>query len=191
MGRNNYCTRKPDFPVKAYLSALLFLDSSGQPVPYFHLPIFAGIDQILDKTDETGQQLKKQGIRLIEELIITPLVFESLYPLNKNYWNKPLIEYDELYRWKSMADAIKYFTLFKLIVTSSYYRNKKDTLTAAFAYKAGIENEIEIFMKVSDFPVSKSSKYAAIYSIEEPIRYNTSTHQIVRPASLKSQLSLD
>ncbi len=174
-----YCSRTPKFPLKAYILSLWFV-SQTKPMPYYYLPIFTDFEQMISKTEFLSGQLKSEGIKLLNEILILPIRFDRLFPLKHEYWENPKVNYDEWARWDLMLRATKFFKLYKLIVTSSFYQNNTDIFTAAFPFKYNIQEEVDLFMRTSDFPVSESSNSAAIYSIEEPIGFDTFSRQIIR-----------
>jgi hypothetical protein len=146
---------------------------------------------MISKTESITKELKKSGIQILNEILVLPLTYESTYPLKKEFWEGSKIEYDEWSRWELMLRASQYYKLYKLIVTSSFHEGKADILTAAFPFRDGLIDEVEIFMKASDFPVSETSKNAAIYSIEEPIGFDTFTKQIIKPGHEDKHLAIN
>lgn len=176
----DYCSLTPVFPDKAYL-IYIFILHNGQLVALLPLDtIFSDPDTAIEGVKAAISQLDpvSQNMTILEECIIIPMQYQSLFSLKKEYWKKPVLHYSPQVRAKTFLPVIENPLFFSILVTPFVF----DDTTSIWHFSAALPlinppdtKEIEKFMYQSDHVVEIRAKNAAIYSLENKLRFNWKT----------------
>lgn len=182
MNKNiKYCSITPSFPKNAWMITIFILSVTEEKVigtyPLTNLSI--SFEEIsLDIKQLTEYNKKENKIKVGEFVSILPVAFESLYPLRKEFWGNPSSHFDADDRIRLLREAATQPIFYKLLVTPNILNNIW-VYSAALPFFISSNNSlIEKFMLTSDWPVTPLAKYAAIYSLGEPKKYNWITKEV-------------
>ena len=111
-------------------------------------------------------------------LVAARLTLEREWPLKKEYWKNPELSYDPKQRKELMIKLFATPSFFRLLVTPSTGTDDWGGLAAAMPFSVGRDEDIEIFMQTSDWPVDPEAQSAALYRIEKVFGYDLETGEM-------------
>ncbi len=178
-----YCSLDPDFPETGYIGFLFILHDDNLLGTLPLDTIYTSIDHASEGIKAIFEQIKgtQKKITIPQECVLISIKKQSLLPLKKNYWKNPQINYSEHSRVTTFSPVLENPSLFSLLVTPFSYDDvvNKWYFTAAMPlYHKFNPKTIEAFMKFSDYVVEPRAKTAAIYTLEQKVRFNWMTKEI-------------
>lgn len=123
---------------------------------------------------------------------VVPLVFDSLIPLRRKYWEGEHQEFTDLERNHKFINFYNTPELFKMLVVPTNLDSENNTfefdIALPFTNKSS-EKDLELFMMHSDYPVNECASHAAFYLPGEPMRYNYETKKVEQPLRKSSKIN--
>lgn len=181
-----YCYRKPKFPANGFVEVLWVLKGSHRLI--YPLPqLFTNFSQMRDITAKLVSASDPDEMFVEDQVLIVPLKFERFFPLKAEYWGKSVVKYDWLERSKQFAKMIRESGAFNLLVTPAGRIGQTDVFATPLPFLATTsDSDLDVFMKLSDYPVDTSAKYCAIYSVGEHFGFNLKTFEVSKSRGLLS-----
>jgi len=178
---NKYCSLDPDFPEHAFICTLILNKENKIRAPFFLNQVYTNLKELGTEINKISSELvSKPGWQVEENALITEITFVKLYPLKREYWGKPLLDYTFESRDQNLEAALLKPEMHFLLVTPSLFieKDKSWYLTAPIAFlKSASDKTIEKFMLTSNWPVEERAKSAAIYHFSHDLLYNWQTHK--------------
>ncbi len=147
----------------------------------------SSISEVRPCMDIIIRSLDKQQAKEVYDVVVSnfatiiPITFKSLHPLKKEHWHNsvPSTSYDG--RRKMFINMIlNNYQSHNLIVVPRSYIDNKWNFCATFPHVSIISYDVvENYMLNSDEPVAYEAKYAAIYSVSKPLRYDRNNNVII------------
>lgn len=179
--QGKYCFLEPEFPQYAFICTLIFNKEDKIRGPFFLNQIYTNLKELGTEVKKiAGDLAKKPGWHVEENVLITEITYERQYPLKREYWVKPILDYNFESRDQNLEAALLKSEMHFLLITPSLYLDKDKLwyLTAPIAFlKSATDETIEKFMLASNWPVEERAKHAAIYEFGKDLLYNWQTHK--------------
>lgn len=162
------CWRSPSFPSQGLVGIIPIVDDQDNIyAAYTASELYENTEEFLKQTYETGQALQKKKIQIADICVIMNISFAKLVQLKPEYWQNPSINYRDVDRAMIFAESIRYPGLYSVLVTPAGRKKRHDILHATIPLLRSNETEqLDKFMKLSDYPVDQTAKSAAIYNID-------------------------
>lgn len=186
IGPKDYCSKEPYFPQQAFI-VYLFYGEEERLLLFPVSQVFPEIEIIQEPVLEVVEYFKKKEIHVPEHCIIMPIKFLKKVPLKRKYWRGHHEEYTEEERFHLFLQLLDKPELHELLVTPGEYIEELDffKLNAALPLKSSSpDSMIESFMQHSDYVVDERAKSAAVYTVDQPMRYNWITKKIDYPEKI-------
>ena len=169
-----WCSVTPVFPKEAYLTIVMFADRNTLKLTAIY-PL-----ETIDEQLESVCAYARDVVPKLEEgnpdyvamrtITVFPLVFDRNYPLRREFWESPDVDFSPSSRVNQFAKISKLPEAYDVLVTPSGKTKRVWILRAATAFlKNTSDAAIEQFMLHSNWPVMQTAKYAAIYHLQKPI----------------------
>ncbi len=179
-----WCSKTPVFPKEAYVTVVLFADRKSQELTAIY-PL-ESIDETLESACSYAQDVIPKleagnpEYAAMRTMSVFPLVFDRTYPLRREFWESPDVEYSPASRVSQFAKISKFPEAYDVLVTPSGILKRKWILRAATALlRQTPDAVIEQFMLHTNWPVLQTAKYAALYHVHKPIFLDWQTGQPV------------
>ncbi len=176
-----YCYRIASFPKEAYMNYVFYGRNEDIAMLYPFETVYPSIENLAEEMRNYSFEWNKEmanGMEIIDVSIIVPLVFHSLYPLRREFWNNPTMNFDDLDRFRGFWKAAAKPHFYKVVVTPQWLRKQVAYHAVVPFYITAQVRDIDAFMMHSDYPVDERAKYAAIYTIGTPLRFNWKTGEL-------------
>lgn len=175
-----YCDLLVEFPQEAWVVVLIIYKFDGGKALYPLYPLFTSTKMVCERTEAIKNEINDLEIEVGNELVVIPVKYLRTFELKREYWTKPTIKYSQSSRMDAFTKLLERPAFHELLVTPTELVGSSFTLTATLPVTVNDEAAIELFMKMSDFGVSKRAAHAAIYSIGEPFTLNWQTGEVKR-----------
>lgn len=186
MKAKRYCYRDVSFPEEAFVGFVTII--KGEDILMFYPldAIFANFEEYKKAAQQFTKQFSIPDLAVSDTGLLMPIVFTEKFPLKRDYWQEPTIEYTTQQRVKLFAGAANVHTLYKLLVTPSSTGKRHALNAAAPFFTSATPAHIETFMYTSDFPVDETAKDAAIYTMDRPFGINWIAGEIIKQKDLNT-----
>lgn len=169
---------KVSFPEKLYFVTNWLRYDNGQLYLYPHKHVYKDSHVGLKEAQEIYKGINKKSKNVLEYALINALSFSEKVPLKKEYWEGLLVEHKAFDRVAEFLEIYSQPSLYKLLVTPIDSRENTFSAQAPFLKSVGYD-DLEIFMKHSDWYVDPLADSCALYSIGETKSINIFTNEIV------------
>lgn len=177
--REEFCSRTPQFPLRAYIVYFFMSEENKMSMVYPLESIYKTVSEIQSAAQNYAAALEeKDTMDIVHTAVIIPINFDRLYNLKQEFWDNPILHYDEIDRMRAFLHVAEKPQLYKLVVTPMWYEEELHLSAAIPFYISSADSEIDKFMFTSDYPVDERAKYAAIYTLGTPLRLNWKTGEI-------------
>lgn len=180
-----YCYLTPDFPKEALMVSVFF---TSKTVPLIITPLSTvsrdltsavkNIEDFVETLKNTENEDAKEILEVIEIAMITPIIFQNLYPLKKEHWTEkkdPGLK-DRIYAFVPVLNNLPFY---KLLVVPYGCVKKKWEFAVAYPFSIfDDKKEVEKYIYGSEQVVDRRAKYAAFYSFLIPKRLNWKTKEV-------------
>ena len=179
-----FCFLTPDFPKMAYIPVahiihLVFPELADNKS---YLPLEILTSSLIDPIPGMNQlekHLQNEGdLKLDKICTLMPLYFESLIPLRREFWGGPGLNYNHKHRYVSLMRSFVDSEFYKIMVTGFFEQNNWIFYPAVSYYVNAQAGDTEKFFFDADWAVDERSKYAAFYTIGNPLRFNWKTGEV-------------
>lgn len=176
-----YCSKVARFPKEAYLNYVFYAKDEDIVMLYPFEVVYPSITTLQNSMKKYAFDWNKEianGMEIIDVSIIVPITLETLYPLRKEFWDNPTYHFDDLDRFRGFWRAAAKPSFYKVIVTPQWIGTRVSFQAIIPFYITATRKDIDTFMLYSDYPVDEAAKYAAIYTIGTPLRFNWRTGDV-------------
>lgn len=133
---------------------------------------------------------KTNALNIVDTSVIVPITLQRLYPLKREFWENPSVHYDAFDRLKGFWNAVERPNFYQLLVTPLWVNKELFFHAAIPFYVSSTDRDIESFMLTSDYPVDERAKFAALYTLGIPLRFNWKTGDVTKTTfKLKEPIS--
>lgn len=164
---------KIQYPQEAFMVMIpLYVGGDEVEDMYPVMPIFSQKDMAVKYARELVETEDLEPY-FQQNLVMAKLTFNRSWPLKKEYFDHPSLEYSVLQRKTEMIKMFAAPQFYELLITPSDEQTTTEGLMlAALPVSAGNDRDVEAFMQNSDWPVYPGADAAALYKIERVFGYD-------------------
>lgn len=183
--KNRNCYLTPDFPKEALMVSVFF---TSKIIPLMSTPlttvainingVIASIKEFTESAKISKNENAKEILDVFDIAMITPIIFQNLYPLKKEFWTgkKDPSLTDRIFAFVPVLNKLQFY---RLMVVPFGFAKKKWEFIAYYPFNLFDGNqEVEKYLYGSDHIIDKRAKYVAFYSFGTSKRLNWKTGEI-------------
>lgn len=175
-GKQKFQSIKINFPEKLYL-ALSWLSVDGNLMLYPHVQVYQTPNMAIKESKIILKGLQQNDYKPENILTLFTLEFIEKIPLHMEYWENPTFKYKHGDRFRTFMNFLKFKKDYKILVAAG--DTDKNILTAPIPFlKNTTAEDVEIFMKSSDWPVDQRSDAFAFYKYRQYANIDVFTKKI-------------
>lgn len=177
----NWFSHDVEFPKTGYVH--FYAIEKDNSAFFYPIPnLFTDLNELAEVAIENIESLKADSAPVLNDTLVVPLVYDSLYPQKKSFWTSPKNDFhkiisttDHLYSLTNEPNSIQ------AIVVCSYVdtENEQNLFSWSNFYKPSKNNSLlEAGIKASSSPADVRVKYCGIYQALYPFGFDPYTQTI-------------
>lgn len=189
-----FCYLTPPYPKVAYV-CIVYIYRHKKLIDFMPMPeLCSNISEIKPCMNIMIESLDAQQAKEVYDVSVSnmatiiPITFKHLHPLKKEHWHKSSWNDNSKERRLMFINMIMdNYQSHNLVVVPQSYVNNKWGFCATFPHRSIYSHEVvDKYILNSDEPIAYEAKYAAIYSVGKPFRYDRDNNII-----FENQLKLE
>lgn len=177
-----YCVKKINWPTKSYGVMIPLFKEAEAFWLYTAYDMLVDLKQVREIARDFRTELNEyEGGSLAsgESVIIIEMELQRLYKMTPDLWKDGGIDYSDSDRNKLLMEAVKVPQFFEVLAT--YWGDSKTPFAIAAAFYKNHPQDIDTFMKTTNWRVETTAKTSAIYKIVRTFGYDWVNDEIINP----------